>query len=408
MMERNNIVKIIAYLSLLTSCIWSITHDNTNNTEDTVITLYILSILSNFIVFYLDLRGIEFLRLLSFAITIILWSNRYFFAIMLAFILFGAQVFFVTDFYAEHEILNDRDRGYHFYLYWTYEYIFGNYEYGSPRNADLEYIRWYHWVFAFLFSFLLTNVLVALIQNSYTVVVGDSVVYDTYLKCGMITEAIELRILGDRLLGRRPPPITTAENLDPNTSEEQSAQHIYLIKEVDSMAVESDDHESHTCLLSTMTSHSLSHLKKEAFKFTTFGNKFDSRKIDTASTLDSAKAHMDTALANFGKTGYFDGTETRRKIIIKKWKDRLDMIKTDNNLLEGAQGDFRRLLWESESQYLEGKMTRLEWEKHEGRMQDSIKGVAEQLGVLARKQNKALEKVVYYGEDLGGEQKIGM
>jgi hypothetical protein len=224
----------------------------------------------------------------------------------------------------------------------------------------------------------------------------------------MITEAIELRILGDRLLGRRPPPITSAENLDPNTSEEQSAQHIYLIKEVDSMAVEYDDHESHTCLLTSMASHSLSHLKKEALKFTTFGNKINSRKIDTACTLDSAKAQMDTAIANFGKTRYFDGTETRRKIIIKKWKDRLDMIKTDNDLLEGAQGDFRRLLWESQSQYLEGKMTRLEWEKHEGMMQDSIKGVAEQLGVLARKQNKALGKVEYYGEDLGGEQKIGM
>ena len=233
-MHRNNIVKIIAYLCLLMSSIWSITHDNSDNTEDLVITLYILSILSNFVVFYFDLRGIEFLRLLSFAITIILWSNRYFFAIMGAFILFGAQVFFVANFYAEHDILEDRDRGYHFYLYWTFEYIFGNYEYGSPVNEELEWIRWYHFVFAFLFSFLLTNVLVALIQNSYTVVVGDSVVYDTYLKCGMITEAIELRILGDRLLLRRPPPASHSENLSPSTSSESTAQHIYLIKEVDS------------------------------------------------------------------------------------------------------------------------------------------------------------------------------
>jgi hypothetical protein len=372
---------------------------------DTVIVLYILSILSNFIVFYLDLRGIEFLRLLSFAITIILWSNRYFFAIMGAFILFGAQVFFVTDFYAEHEILNERDRGYHFYLYWTFEYIFGNYEYGSPGNVDLQWIRWYHWVFAFLFSFLLTNVLVALIQNSYTVVVGDSVVFDTYLKCGMITEAIELRILTDRLLCRRPPPITTAENPDPNTSEEQSAQHIYLLKEVDSMGVESDDHELHTLLLNSMAEHSLGHLKKEAFKLTTFGNKFDSRKIDTASILDTAKAQINTALANFAKTSYFDGTVYYRKIKFKKWTDRLDMIKKDNYLLEWAQGDFVRLLGESESHYLGGKMTRAEWEKHEGMMHGSMKGVAEQLGVLAKKQNKALEKVVYYSEDLTIEQK---
>lgn len=117
---------------------------------------------------------------------------------------------------------------------------------------------------------------------------------------------------------------------------------------------------------------------------------------------------MDKALTNFSKTNYFNDTEIHRKIKVKKYTDRLDMMKLDGILLEGAQGDFRRLLWESERQYLEGSMSRGEWEKHEVMMLESVRGVADQIGLLGKKRRKAVEKLEWYCGEVGREGRLAI
>jgi hypothetical protein len=148
------------------------------NTE--VISIYVLSVCSSFAQFYIDLRVWGFLRLLSYAISKILNDNRYFFCIVGMFIVFGAHVFYMTKFYDGHEIAEGYDRNYGWYLYWTFEYLFGNYETWSAKNLAFDYMNIFHVLFAFFFTFLLGNVLVALIQNSYKAIVDDSIYWHTY------------------------------------------------------------------------------------------------------------------------------------------------------------------------------------------------------------------------------------
>jgi hypothetical protein len=115
------------------------------------IMLFVISLIFGFVNFYLDLKGTDFLRLLSYALSKILKDNRYFIFLMGFFTLFGAHVFFVTNFYSQHDIYVESNRGYHYYLYWTYEYIFGNYDIGSPLNPKFEPYMWFHWAFSFFY-----------------------------------------------------------------------------------------------------------------------------------------------------------------------------------------------------------------------------------------------------------------
>jgi len=86
---------------------------------------------------------------------------------MLMFIVFGATVFYTTGYYEGHATIGKVPNNFGWYLYWTYEYSFGNYEYGSMKelnnlgeNQDslANLINFFQFFFAFFFTFLLTNV----------------------------------------------------------------------------------------------------------------------------------------------------------------------------------------------------------------------------------------------------------
>jgi hypothetical protein len=115
------------------------------------VSLFCISLAFGFVNFYLDLKGTDFLRLLSYALSKILKDNRYFLFLMALLTVFGAHVFWVTNFYSGHTIYNESYRGYQYYLYWTYEYIFGNYELPSPKNMDFEGFLFFHWAFSFFY-----------------------------------------------------------------------------------------------------------------------------------------------------------------------------------------------------------------------------------------------------------------
>lgn len=108
----------------------------------------------------------------------------------------GAHVFHCTRFYNDHSVEGKSTRHFGWYLYWSYEYIFANYEYGSPKYEDISnLVQIFQFVYSFIFSFLLANVLVALIQNSYAKVVDEQDLWETRLKIALIEEVVALRRL---------------------------------------------------------------------------------------------------------------------------------------------------------------------------------------------------------------------
>lgn len=249
---------------------------------------------------------------------------------------------------------------------------------------ELDWIKWYHFLFAFLFSFLLTNVLVALIQNSYTMVVADSAIWDVRLKMELIVEAVELKILGARLSRKVPPLIRSEQNLDPNNSDPEQLKEIYLVKEIDNLAIDTDNETHDMCILYGTAEHSLGHLKKEAITSTAFGGKLQLRKNESVDLLNVASGYMKTTLDHFSRHSILKDTEFEREIKAKKYEERLAMVTDDENLMMGSIADSRKLLRQAETNYYAGKISWEQKEHIDTDMQKSMEGVLEHLDRLGK------------------------
>jgi len=131
-------------------------------------------------------------RKISYAITKIFQENTNFFCLIAMFIFVFAQIFYVTKFWNEHAIFPENTtRSYHWYLYWCWEFVFGNYEYGTPEYSEMYWVTIVSIIYSFFFTFLLANTLVALVQASYGEVNAKAKVWDTRLKLKNITIIVD-------------------------------------------------------------------------------------------------------------------------------------------------------------------------------------------------------------------------
>jgi hypothetical protein len=130
LLEARDCFDLAAFVSTIVSSIWLIC-DPENDTAP--VSVYVVAWIFAFGKFYCDLRNFEGFRTVSYAITIIFLDNANFFVLMGMFIVVFAEIFYITDFWNEHDIFpKDKSKSYIMYMYWSWEFVFGNYSYGSP------------------------------------------------------------------------------------------------------------------------------------------------------------------------------------------------------------------------------------------------------------------------------------
>lgn len=103
---------------------------------------------------------------------------------------------YVTRFYAKNDIYpEEHDQTFLHYLLFSFDYVFGNYDPSSPEDLNLRWIIGIHIGYAFTFGIVMTNVLIAIVNEGYLISKRNSRQVDTGLKIGLVIEAIEFSML---------------------------------------------------------------------------------------------------------------------------------------------------------------------------------------------------------------------
>jgi len=164
-----NIIAIILYL--FTSTILFIDDEK----ESTSVTLYNLTLLAGTVKVYFNMNALDFMRDLSSSLQKIFYDCRWFAFMCAIFILSFANIFYVTNFYKQANCAEscpetagcDKD-GPVWYLWYTYDQFFGNWNWGSPPKEDILWpITFIFVVYVFIFPVVLVNLLVSLVTGSY-------------------------------------------------------------------------------------------------------------------------------------------------------------------------------------------------------------------------------------------------
>lgn len=189
--------------------------------------IYIVAFVLCFIKFYFDLRYLDSFRNLSYAITKICIDNANFFCLMLLFIMVFAQMFYAPEFWNAHSIYpEDQTRNYFWYMYWCWEYVFGNYEYGTPKDDKFYWVTSVSVIYSFFFTYLLSNTLVALVQASYGAVNDAYDIWNTRIKISMISEGLDFFYMYNN---QRLVKCCTRKNVNSKKCCLTSKKYVYLI-----------------------------------------------------------------------------------------------------------------------------------------------------------------------------------
>jgi hypothetical protein len=138
LLEARDCFDLAAFVASIVSSIWLFADPHPDTGP---VSVYIVAWIFAFGKFYCDLRNFEGFRTVSYAITIIFLDNANFFVLMGMFIVIFAEIFYITDFWNEHDIFpKDKTKSYIMYMYWSWEFVFGNYSYGTPKFSDLYWI----------------------------------------------------------------------------------------------------------------------------------------------------------------------------------------------------------------------------------------------------------------------------
>jgi len=86
-------------------------------------------------------------------------------------------------------------------MYWCWEFVFGNYEYGSPKSSEFYWITALSIIYSFFFTYLLANTLVALVQASYGAVSEKSDIWNTRIKIAMLCSGFDFMYYKRKLVG---------------------------------------------------------------------------------------------------------------------------------------------------------------------------------------------------------------
>ena len=117
-----------------------------------------------------------------------------------------AMIFYITKFYDKKELYNSCDanpnisncntRTFYWYLAWTYEYAFGNWdETPSPKNDRYNYVYIFHLLLTYFVTILMVNTLIAIAGNTYDRVDDEIDRLNILENTEMIIESIDYDIL---------------------------------------------------------------------------------------------------------------------------------------------------------------------------------------------------------------------
>lgn len=122
-----------------------------------------------------------------------------------------AMVLYICKFYNNHPLYNEcsadnpdkstcQTRNFIWYLMWTYEYAFANWENPSPIEAHFIYMYLYHLLFTFIITIVMINTLIAIAGNTYAEVDDNFIRLDSIDKTDMIIESIDYMIQENRII----------------------------------------------------------------------------------------------------------------------------------------------------------------------------------------------------------------
>jgi len=119
------------------------------------------------------------------------------------------MIFYITKFYDKKELYNSCDanpnisncntRTFYWYLAWTYEYAFGNWDIPSPKNDKYMYVYIFHLLLTYFVTILMVNTLIAIAGNTYDRVDDEIDRLNILENTEMIIESIDYLILDDKV-----------------------------------------------------------------------------------------------------------------------------------------------------------------------------------------------------------------
>ena len=115
---------------------------------------------------------------------------------MVIFLVCFTNIFWLTKFYSNEDRAeeDELEQGWGYYLLYTYYIFFAAWESPSPITKDLQWI-WGMWALVTLvFTVVMFNVLIAVIESSYKNLVMDDPKVETMEKLEMILEICQFRI----------------------------------------------------------------------------------------------------------------------------------------------------------------------------------------------------------------------
>jgi hypothetical protein len=89
-----------------------------------------------------------------------------------------ANIYYVTNFYNQTQALEETNaagdtvtvpsrQNYAWYILYTFNIFFGNWDYASPEIADFFWVNFLFFALTVLFTIMMFNVLIAMVEHSY-------------------------------------------------------------------------------------------------------------------------------------------------------------------------------------------------------------------------------------------------
>jgi hypothetical protein len=89
-----------------------------------------------------------------------------------------ANIYYVTSFFSEAQALEETNaagdtvmlpnrQNYAWYILYTFNIFFGNWDYASPQIPDLFWVNFLFFALTVLFTIMMFNVLIAMVEHSY-------------------------------------------------------------------------------------------------------------------------------------------------------------------------------------------------------------------------------------------------
>lgn len=198
----SNFIDVLAILSyLLFGCLEYIGSFNQN--EELNVAIYSVAIVSGFICLYNNLKVVSAFRKFSHALWKIMVDIKAFLVIFTLMIFVASNIFYVSKFYNQRDTYpDDTEATYKDYVLWSYDYIFGTWTIGTPKNRNLEWIELFHVGYSFIFGVIMVNVLIAIVTNSFQVMIDKEKPLDTLLKVSLVIDSMELQYFYQKFIKR--------------------------------------------------------------------------------------------------------------------------------------------------------------------------------------------------------------